>query len=79
MKTKDGGERRVVRWYELFPLRRLAESAAGLDVYSPVASSIAEFPLDRERRRKTRVEGLSLSFSSPSVARPRGRVNPLWN
>lgn len=60
-----GGERMVVR---AFPLRRLAESAAEVDVYSPVASWIAKFSLDRERRRKTRIEGLSLSFHSPPAA-----------
>lgn len=45
-KQKNGKELTLVR---AFPLRRLAESAAGMDVYSPVASPMVEFSFDRER------------------------------
>lgn len=71
MKTKVGTEGRREAYARLrtFPLRRLAESATRLDVYSPVASPIAEFPPDRKRRWKTRVEGLSLTFPFPPAAR----------
>jgi len=71
MKTKVGTEGRREAYARLrtFPLRRFAESAISLDVYSLVVSSIAEFSPNRKRRWKTRVEGLSLTFPFSPAAR----------
>lgn len=68
-RLKDGGGE-PYRWYEAFPLRRLAESAAEVDVYSPVASSIAKIsPRSRETaKNSSRRLIVVVSFSPPRRA-----------